>query len=158
MNNTVEPLRRQLDAARKERDPLERAEPAHILFVEDERSVRKAIIRLLQRAGYQVTALDNGTAALDYWRTDPNLVDLVFTDLVMPGLIDGADLGRRIRANDPDVPIVYCSGLSTDTIDSTVVSERRTHFLAKPFGKGELLAVLASALEDRAHPPSRRRA
>jgi CheY-like chemotaxis protein len=80
-----------------------------ILCVDDELIPLTLRRSVLQRAGYEVLAASSGTEALEVLATEP--VDLVLTDLLMPGL-SGTELAREIRKRIPDVPIVLFSGVN----------------------------------------------
>lgn len=81
-----------------------------ILLVEDEVEVRAFTMRLLRRNGYEVIEAESGEAALRSWPDHGARVDLVITDLSMPGGMDGATLARQLRAQKPELRVVFTSG------------------------------------------------
>jgi CheY-like chemotaxis protein len=80
-----------------------------ILVVEDEVLIRLAVVDHLQDRGFRVMGVSNAAEAIE--ALEANLhVDLVFTDVKMPGAMDGIDLARWIRARHPRMPIIFASG------------------------------------------------
>jgi signal transduction histidine kinase/CheY-like chemotaxis protein len=114
----------------------------HILLVEDEGAVRDVTRAVLESAGYQVTAVCDGTEAL----TRPCKADLVVSDLVMPGM-SGRELVTRLRAARPSLPVVFVSGYAAEGDPTPAAGEGTTEFLAKPFTADQLLARVRSALD-----------
>ncbi|GEO80293.1 hybrid sensor histidine kinase/response regulator [Pararhodospirillum oryzae] len=102
-----------------------------ILLVEDEDAVRVFGARALRNKGYTVLEARTGEGALDVL-ADGVRIDLLITDMVMPGM-DGATLAQRVRAERPDLRIILISGYSEDVIRGDVVSQPDTYFLPKPF-------------------------
>jgi signal transduction histidine kinase/CheY-like chemotaxis protein len=112
-----------------------------ILLVEDDDGVRDVARATLEEAGYAVVAVRNGDEALATMTTN---IDLVVSDLVMPG-IGGRDLVGRLRTKHPSVPVLYVSGHAADG-PPIVEGETRVGFLAKPFTAAQLLASVRSVL------------
>ena len=125
----------------------ERPPSAHILLAEDETRVRMLTQRVLEAKGYRVLAAADGQAALEL-ASDPALrLDLLVTDVVMPGM-SGPDLARRLRETRPGLPVVYMSGYT----DQGLVHEAAATggaFLSKPFETEQLEQLVQSALERR---------
>ena len=84
-----------------------------VLLVEDEELVRLVIGDELRDAGYEVVEASNGTEALDMLNNGA-AVDLLFTDIRMPGELSGWDVAERARSVRPDIPVIYASGFSDD--------------------------------------------
>jgi PAS domain S-box-containing protein len=116
-----------------------------ILVVEDNREVQKATTVFLEELGYQVSQADNADAALDYLVKDAG-IDLVLSDIVMEGTINGLGLAQRIRVLYPHIAVLLTSGYvpATQTLDNTV------KILRKPYTLATLSAAVHDAL-DRAH-------
>ena len=72
--------------------------------------------------------------------------DLLLTDVVMPGM-SGAELARRLRALQPELPVLYMSGYTDDVLRPAELAAPRTSFLAKPFHNAELVAAARNALD-----------
>ena len=82
----------------------------NILVVEDEERVRQMAISALRAAGYEVIEAATGEEALS--RCKEHTVDLLFTDIRLPGTLDGWDVAEHCRASHPSIPVVYASGYS----------------------------------------------
>jgi len=121
-----------------------------ILVVDDEQSMREFLSICLRRAKHEVIVADSGRAALAKLREHP--VDLVLTDLQMPGELDGLALLKAIKAEriagDPEV-ILLTAYATTETAVSAM-KDGAYDYLTKPFPVDELDAVIGRALEKRA--------
>lgn len=121
-----------------------------ILLVEDEVGVRAAMTKILEAARHQVVGVDCADAALDLFATD-SAFDLVITDIVMPGNLQGIQLAQQLRAAHPDLPVIYMSGYSPDvTIGKHALGPEDT-LLTKPVPRRRLLRALADL--PRRRPP-----
>jgi CheY-like chemotaxis protein len=109
------------------------------LLAEDEMLVREVVAEDLIEAGFEVTAVGNADEALAAIESELSF-DLLFTDIRMPGDIDGWELGRRARALIPDLRIVYATGYS-ETINPLQEHER---MVQKPYGYKDMLSRLES--------------
>ncbi|MEP6654387.1 MAG: ATP-binding protein, partial [Myxococcales bacterium] len=118
-----------------------------VLVVEDEPTVRKLIRHVLAGLGYRVLTASNGLEALAIVEQG-QAVDVLVTDLVMPGL-GGRELAARARERSPTLPILFMSGYSADVgIDQDVLSSGE-NFLAKPFLPGDLARKVREILDRR---------
>jgi two-component system, cell cycle sensor histidine kinase and response regulator CckA len=131
--------------------------PVQVLVVDDDPDQREAIRRVLERGGYSVVVAASGAEALRLLRSTHVPVDLLVTDVQMPGLVGDA-LVRQVRQSWPDLPVLFISGEPRfATLPRLIGGPSR--FLLKPFGPAELLdgvlAVLAPAGEpdSEAEPP-----
>lgn len=124
----------------------------HILLVEDEPSVRAVAGRILSSAGYRVTPAANGTEALANFAAADPPVDLVVTDLVMPG-IGGRELADRLRSLRPELRVLYTSGYTDDEVLLRGVAEEGVHFIPKPASRTEMLQKVREALDAGATAP-----
>ncbi len=108
---------------------------SHVLIVDDEEMYRRALERILVRAGYQVTTARDAGEALNLVSTQP--VDLVLTDVKMPG-VNGLELVRQVRDVDPDLPCIVITGYGGT--DSSIEALRAGAFwyLEKPFEQSNL--------------------
>lgn len=118
-----------------------------ILLVEDEAGVRNAAQRILKSYGYQVLQAEkpDDALALMSGRTEP--LDLLLTDMVMPGM-SGRELARRLRTGRPELPVIYMTGYSEELLrrDADDLGEA---VIEKPFTRGPLLAAVAKALNEK---------
>ncbi len=116
---------------------------ATVLVVEDDRAVRLLFTQVLQGAGYEVIACENGSAGLEAARNHLEEIDAVVTDAVMPG-IQGQRLISRIRALRPEIPAILVSGNMVEA-----ETDRSTVFLTKPVSPGLLTRELRRLLNSR---------
>src|SRR3954471_8212682 len=103
---------------------------AKILVVEDEALIGEMVADALQEQGFDVCLVSNAADALRHVETGGQVAGL-FTDVHLPGGMNGSELPRRIRLLRPDMPIVYASGRWHPTDREQLVS--RSVFLAKPY-------------------------
>ena len=101
-----------------------------ILVVEDESSLRDMTARMLESAGYRVMTARNGEDALELLHDYP-AIDLVITDVVMPGM-SGPDLAQRLSAARPRLKVLFVSGYTDDKLGA-VLTMNGANFLPKPF-------------------------
>jgi PAS domain S-box-containing protein len=124
---------------------------AQILVVEDDPRVRAVTRRTLQAAGYAVYEAITGLAAINFLDAHPGEIDLLVSDVVMPGA-NGRELADLLRSSHPDVPIVFMSGYSTTEIERRGLKVEPGAILQKPFPPEALIAVVSETLTRR---PSR---
>lgn len=108
-----------------------------ILLVEDERSLLTALASFLRRKGITVVEAETGDEALQFLMENRR-VDLVLSDIEMPGGINGVDLAQWIKVNRPALPVVLTSGRQSTALPGVA-------FLPKPFSLGELLPIIEGA-------------
>ncbi|MES2178393.1 MAG: two-component regulator propeller domain-containing protein [Gemmatimonadota bacterium] len=119
---------------------------ATVLLVEDEDLVRTLASRVLRRAGYTVLAAPSGDAALEIAAAHEGTIDLLLTDVVMPGM-SGRELAERLMPVRKGMRLLFASGYTEDAIIRHGVSSDAMPFLAKPFAPGELLQKVQEVLE-----------
>ncbi len=115
-----------------------------VLVVEDEPAIRMIAADILRDAGYNVTETSTATEAMVVLSSQR--IDLVFSDVLMPGSIGGLTLAGWIKANRPKVPVILCSGISA--VSRYLHGREGITFLAKPFGTNDLLGLVARLLAD----------
>ncbi|OZA11454.1 MAG: hypothetical protein B7Y02_08785, partial [Rhodobacterales bacterium 17-64-5] len=123
--------------ATAEVEPAARAEMVqgqgqHVLVVEDDRMVRKLVVALVQRLRYRVSEAENGDEALEILRKTPD-IDLLFTDMVMPGRMSGTELAERALQEFPRLLVLFTSGYSENAIIHDGRLDEGVQFLAKPY-------------------------
>jgi CheY-like chemotaxis protein len=116
-----------------------------VLLVEDEPEVRALATEYLERAGYTVLGAGHPADALALAQGSRAPIDVVVTDVVMPGMT-GRVLVERLRAARPDIAVLYMSGYTDGTTDHEGLLEPTTVFLPKPFTAQLLLAKVREAL------------
>jgi two-component system cell cycle sensor histidine kinase/response regulator CckA len=117
-----------------------------VLLVEDEESVRELIREALEARGYNVCSARNGNEALAIATRQELQIDLMITDVVMPGM-GGRELATRIATIRPRTRILYLSGYTEDAIVHHGVLELGTAFLQKPFTLDALASKVREVLE-----------
>ncbi|MCA9647518.1 MAG: response regulator, partial [Myxococcales bacterium] len=118
-----------------------------ILVVEDEPVVRRMAERMLSRLGYQVVSARNGEEGLQIGRERLDEIDILLTDVVMPGM-SGHDLYQALLELRPDLRVVFMSGYTHNVIAAQGVLEEGVHLLHKPFTLEQLSDKLRDALRD----------
>ena len=124
-----------------------------ILLVEDADALRKLTHMLLEQHGYHVLVAANGAAALQLVEQKPERIDLLLTDVIMPGL-NGRALAERLEILQPSLKVLYMSGYTDDAIVNHGVLESGTQLLHKPFSEESLIRKVREVLDaDAGVPP-----
>jgi PAS domain S-box-containing protein len=118
-----------------------------ILLVEDDDALRGSVHRCLSQLGYRLLAAADGAMALRLWETHREQIQLLLTDLVMPGGMNGKELGERLRRESPKLKVIYVSGYSAEIFTEGFPQVAGTTFLAKPF-PAQILAQTVRACCD----------
>ena len=113
-----------------------------ILVVEDDASVRTIVTRMLENLGYRVLAADGGEAAVELAAAWTSKIDLILTDLAMPGL-SGRETAEQVRGLFPAAKVLYMSGYTDDLVIRDGDFEPGITFIQKPFGAAELAGACA---------------
>jgi two-component system response regulator HydG len=122
------------------------SDPATLLIADDDPGLRESLERTLTREGYRVILASDGNAALE--RLQAGRVDLVLTDLKMPGL-SGIELLRAVKAIAADVDVILLTAFGTVEEAVKAMKEGAYDFLTKPFQRAQLLRLIRKALERR---------
>jgi two-component system, cell cycle sensor histidine kinase and response regulator CckA len=120
-----------------------------IFIVEDDAAVRGLVHEILEHYGYRVLEAETGDAALALWPSIRKEVDLLLTDMVMPGEHNGLELARKLLADRPELPVIYTSGYSRELFSGKIGLQEGRNYLPKPYLTAKLLAIIQSALESR---------
>jgi CheY-like chemotaxis protein len=118
-----------------------------ILLVEDEAVVRQLVAEILTANGYSVLQAGDGPSALEILRRQTEPVDLLLTDVVMPGM-SGPEVANAVSAMRPGTRVLYISGYTDSAIGHHGVLEPGIAFLQKPFSSGDLTGKVRSVLDD----------
>lgn len=125
------------------------ARSANILLVEDEEAVSDLISMALGWNGHQLHVASNAADALRHWAERKSEIDLLITDVVMPGGMSGCELADRLRAERPGLPVIVMSGYNAETSEADfgrVMPPAR--FLTKPFALEELGRQVAAMMAE----------
>jgi len=122
-----------------------------VLVTEDDPLTRASIRRILEEAGYQVFEAASGEEALTQRIHVGGSLDLLLTDVVMPG-INGKELAQELGQRWPDMAVLYMSGYTSSILGEEQESMESSWFLQKPFGKEQLLRAVEEALQKRQDP------
>ncbi len=144
-------LERLSDGAASPADPV-RGGTETILVVEDEEAVRRLTAEILRRYGYRVLEMVSGYEALKIDSDQLSQIDLLLTDLVMPGGVSGRELAMQFRRLKPALRIVYMTGYSRNIIDADNKSFEEFQLLAKPFSNVDLLRLIRDTLDRPSDP------
>jgi two-component system cell cycle sensor histidine kinase/response regulator CckA len=117
-----------------------------VLVAEDEAGIRSPLRRLLVAQGFRVLDAGDGNGALEVAERHEGRIDLLLTDILMPGM-NGGELARRLLLARPGVRVIFMSGYSTEAVSSNGVLTPGAKFLQKPFSVEELTSRLQEALD-----------
>jgi CheY-like chemotaxis protein len=132
-------------AAAETAAPAEPAGKERVLVVEDDPMVRIRVEELLAGLGYRVTAVADADAALAALGSGAAF-DLLFTDIVMPGALNGTQLAQEARRLYPSLRILFTSGYADDALDGDPAFAHGALLLKKPYRRSELAARVREAL------------
>jgi len=116
-----------------------------VLLVEDDAAVRATVGQILTRHGYHVLLAEDGAHALDVWNEESDAIDLVLTDIVMPGKVRGHELAAQLSARKPSLKTILTSGYSADAIGADTPLDKM-RLLKKPYAADQLLRVVREVL------------
>ena len=118
-----------------------------VLVAEDEDDLRQMVVQVLRIQGYTVLEAASGRHALEVWERATCPVDLLLTDMVMPGGIMGSELAERLSSQSPGLKVIYTSGYSPGMAgkDTSLLAGR--NFLPKPYSIGKLAQFVRECLD-----------
>ncbi|GBQ62550.1 two-component hybrid sensor and regulator [Ameyamaea chiangmaiensis NBRC 103196] len=119
---------------------------ATILVVEDEADVRQITVEILRDFGYRVLEAADGAEGMRILGTQVGAIDLLLTDVVLPGDIRGRDLAERLSAMRPEVPILFMSGYTENSIVHHGRLDDGVNLIGKPFTREQLARRIAGLL------------
>jgi two-component system, cell cycle sensor histidine kinase and response regulator CckA len=120
-----------------------------ILVVEDEEALQRLITRVLDSLGYTTYAVGSGDEAMAFLVDPDKHLDLLLTDMVLPGAIQGNILAEQARNFRPGIPVICTSGYAFDTVENASRLVSGTVYLEKPFRPEVLASVVRKALDTR---------
>ncbi len=116
-------------------------------MVEDEAALRDMAQMILQDCGYRVLEAGSGAEALQVWESNPGHIDLVLTDVVMPGGMSGGELASRLMAGHPRLGIIFTSGYNVEETNTDFFRRSGAVFLQKPYTRTDLAKAVRECLE-----------
>ncbi len=119
-----------------------------ILVVEDERDLRELITRTLIRHGYRVFQAVNGANALEIWKEYQNEINLLFTDVIMPGGLNGRELAELLLKDKPALRVIYSTGYSADALGKDFCLDPLRNYLPKPYLPDDLARLIRRRLDE----------
>lgn len=123
-----------------------------ILLAEDELLVQRLAVRILDEAGYTVLVASDGDEASRMFEENRTAIALVILDAIMPKR-SGHDVYRHMKAIDPDVKVIFCTGYDPETAQSAYIHQEQLPLIQKPFDPNMLLSTVREVLDG--HPQGR---
>jgi PAS domain S-box-containing protein len=123
-----------------------------ILVVEDDERVRRLTVKRLKLIGYRVLEASDGPMALEILRGN-DAIDLVFTDLIMPGGLSGGEVARRAREMKPGLKVLLTSGYAEELVQGDDLQRAQLKVLRKPYQQADLVIALREILADDPQEP-----
>ncbi len=120
-----------------------------VLVVEDERDLREIITRTLNRHGYRVFQAVDGHNALQIWNEYKDQIDLVFTDVIMPGGLNGRELAERLWIERPLLKVIFSTGYGADALGKDFKLDPELNFLPKPYLPHALARLVRRCLDTK---------
>jgi DNA-binding NtrC family response regulator len=118
-----------------------------ILLAEDDASLRFLSRVLLERQGYTVFEAGDADEAIKVWKERSARIDLLFTDMVMPGGFTGQQLAAQLRAEKPSLKVIYTSGYSAEFAGRQIQLREGDNFLQKPTAPDQILETVRRCLD-----------
>jgi two-component system cell cycle sensor histidine kinase/response regulator CckA len=120
-----------------------------ILLVEDEAVVLRLLQLILTRAGYTVLIATSGADAQRTWQEHHEKIDMLMTDMVMPGGFSGKQVAEKLKAQNPALRVIFMSGYSQDLRNCGMDIVTGLNFIQKPFSRSAILQVVRRQLDSR---------
>ena len=102
----------------------------------------------MTRLGYRVLEATHGKAAVELWKQHRDEIQLLLTDMVMPGGMTGIDLADELMKLKPELKVIYASGYSADVASNEFPMEEGVNFLTKPFEVAKLAQTIRHRLDN----------
>ena len=134
-------------ASSRARPPIPLAQGERIFVVEDDVEVRRLAVATLSGLGYKVVEAGSAEEALEKIQLSAP-IDLLLSDVVLPGAMNGPDLAAEIRRSSPATKIVHMTGYAKDSFRGDAELGEQTPVVQKPFKRAELANVIRSALDN----------
>jgi nitrogen-specific signal transduction histidine kinase/CheY-like chemotaxis protein len=121
-----------------------------VLLAEDEPSLREMVADVLRFQGYRVLLAGSGPAALALWQREGGKVDLLLTDIVMPGGMMGTELASELKRTNPQLKVIFTTGYSPGIAGARCSLQEGVNFLPKPYSPGRLAEIIRQCLDAEA--------
>jgi DNA-binding NtrC family response regulator len=121
-----------------------------IIVVEDERDLRDLVSRVLRNDGYRVFEAVDGQSAFKLWQQYRDQIHLLFTDVIMPGGMNGRELAEKIWKEKPGLKVIFTSGYGADTLGKDFKLNPKFNYLQKPYEPGKLAKAIRACLDGEA--------
>jgi len=121
-----------------------------LLLVEDDNFLRPSLCKVLAQLGYRVLLAQNGAEALAIWKQHRERIDLLITDLVLPGGMNGKELSSQFLRENPRLKVIHASGYSAEIIGKDFALKEGVNFLTKPFEAQKLAETVRRVLDGKA--------
>ncbi|WLG97746.1 response regulator [Pseudomonas sp. Z1-14] len=115
-----------------------------ILVVEDDPTILEFLCEILEEEGFVVEPRESADSALTFLEESADYVDLLLTDITMPGAMDGADLANLTGDRWPQIPLLIMSGFETP---ESAGIKHQASFIAKPWALGQMLDLVESTVK-----------
>jgi DNA-binding NtrC family response regulator len=115
-----------------------------ILLVDDDDLTNELVSLQLESVGYQVLTASSAKEALDLFKQNSGRIDLLFSDLILPGEVNGKDLADQLHLLQPNLKVLLMSGYSTYELESRGIHLENVEFIAKPFSLASMQRKLRS--------------
>ncbi|OPL19591.1 MAG: hypothetical protein AVO35_09750 [Candidatus Aegiribacteria sp. MLS_C] len=117
-----------------------------VLLVEDEMGVRDVVSNVLSLSGYRVLEASDSSAAMELFRADRDDIDLLVTDVVLPGSLDGIQVARRLLETKPDLSVLFMSGYIQEALARSGSMPPGSRFISKPFSTRDFLNTVGEMI------------
>ncbi len=117
-----------------------------VFVVEDEPTLRALVRKVLERGGFDVIEAPSGLAAIELWSKQKPHVDLLLTDMVMPDGISGRQLAEKLKADNPNLKVIFTTGYSAELVGKDFVVKEGVNFLQKPYPPQKLVQTVRNGL------------
>ena len=121
-----------------------------ILMVEDEPALRDMALTILNDSGYRILPAGTGREAVELWEREQGKIDLLLTDMVMPGRMSGMELAEQLLPRQPALRVLFASGYTVDDVSEEFLRKNNAIFLQKPYTRQTLASAVRQALDHQA--------
>ncbi len=122
-----------------------------VLVVEDERDLREIITRTLNRHGYRVFQAVDGNNALQIWNDYKHDIQLLFTDVIMPGGMNGRELADKLLIEKPKLKVIFSTGYGADALGKNFKLDPELNYLQKPYLPHALARLVRKSLDAKSN-------